>query len=100
MRDLTGLIPWADPGPARAGPGWELTGLALAQTNPIVPRVARTNPAWDQSGLAIWDVQCIQCKATLTQHVQSIQFCHNDEVFSTSYPGCFAYFLSERNSSG
>ncbi len=37
---------------------------------------------------------------TFTQPVQSIQFCHNDEVFSTSYPGCFAYFLSERNSSG
>ncbi len=51
------LIPWADPGPDRAGPGWELTGLALARTNPIVPRVARTNPAWDQSGLAIW-VMC------------------------------------------
>ncbi len=45
----------ADPGPARAGPSWESTGLALAQTNPTVPRVARTNPAWDQSGLAIWD---------------------------------------------
>ncbi len=48
------LIPWADPGPARAGPSWESTGLAIAQTNPIVPRVARTNPAWDQAGLAIW----------------------------------------------
>ena len=31
----------------------ELTGLALACTNSIVPIVARTNPAWDQSGLAI-----------------------------------------------
>ena len=51
------LIPWADPGLARVGPAWESPGLALAQTNPRVPRVARTNPAWpwDQAGLAIWD---------------------------------------------
>ncbi len=48
------LVLWADPGPARAGPGWESTGLALARTNPIVPRVAWTNPAWDQSRLAAW----------------------------------------------
>ena len=52
---LVPLIPWADPGLARAGPGWESTGLALARTNYIVPRVAQTNPTWDQSGLAIWD---------------------------------------------
>ena len=49
------------PGP---GPVWatygillglhrDLTGLALAHTNPMVPMVARTNPAWDQAGLAI-----------------------------------------------
>ena len=55
LQDL--LIPWDDPGPARAGPGWESSGLALARTNPTVPRVARTNPAWDQRGLAIWDGQ-------------------------------------------
>ncbi len=48
-------------------PVWELTGLALAHTNLMVPMVARTDPAWDpQSGLAIWgafivinnEVQC------------------------------------------
>ncbi len=37
-------------------PGRESIGLALAHTNPIVPRVARTNPVWDQTGLAIWAV--------------------------------------------
>ena len=41
-------------GQARMGPVRELTGLALARTNPMVPMVARTNPAWDQAGLAIW----------------------------------------------
>ena len=54
------LIPWADPGPAQAGPSWESTGLALARTNPMVPRVAQPNPAWDQTGLAIWAVGDLQ----------------------------------------
>ncbi len=60
VRDLTGIATgfergpaWpAQTGPARARPSWESTGLALARTNPVVPRVARTNPALDQSGLA------------------------------------------------
>ncbi len=41
-------------GKALPGPVRDLTGIALARTIPIVPRVARTNPAWDQTGLAIW----------------------------------------------
>ncbi len=37
-------------------PCLDSTGLALARTNPIVPRVAWMNPAWNQSGLVIWDM--------------------------------------------
>ncbi len=62
------LIPSADPGPAQVMPGWELTGLALAQTNPIVPRVARL-AIWDERQIffrlvtdsdAVWDLYGIQ----------------------------------------
>ncbi len=39
---------WCDQGlcmgKARLGPVWELTGLALACTNPLVPMVSQTNP--------------------------------------------------------
>ncbi len=60
----------------------ELTGLALARTNPMVLMVARTIPAWDQAGLAIWVISSRPGNFPTLSHALLLQTA--DSILSTA----------------